>query len=105
MPLERRLLDGARNVNVDVNDVIRKCGDVVPEAKCRLCHAKALQILQELPDEEFSIMPGGPNSIRLVCMPAEAVSLPAVLRVKWIPAACLRVLDLSSPADFWGDDV
>ena len=55
----------------------------------------AMQVLDALPDDEFSVCLTQPH--QLVPSTAMAVKLPARLKVKWLRADCLSVLDLRAP--------
>lgn len=63
----------------------------------RMCMTRGtvIQVLDALPDEELSLDLKQPN--QLITTVTAAVSLPARLKVKWLRADCLRVLDLQSP--------
>lgn len=51
-----------------------------------------MQVVDALPDEEFSTTQRQPH--QLVSSISEAIKLPARLKVKWLRADCLSVLDL-----------
>lgn len=60
-----------------------------------MCMHGRMQVLDALPDEEFSMCLRQPH--QLVSSTATAVKLPARLKVKWLRADCLSVLDLCAP--------
>lgn len=60
-----------------------------------MCMHGRMQVLDALPDEEFSMCLRQPH--QLVSSTATAVKLPARLKVKWLRSDCLSVLDLCAP--------
>ena len=60
-----------------------------------------LQALQRLSDDAFKAGNGSSQCEGLIESVAEAIQLPAALRVKWLRADCCTCLDLSAPGDAW----